>query len=392
LKWGGRGIVWCAPGFGKTELAMGAIKTLMDRGLIKNALFVCSGLDAVTQTTERMKKQLPDYKSIKITNIQALARSLKNREIAFIQYLQDLDFLIIDECHHQRASEFRKLVALYRGKYRLGISASPFHEYQTNIHAMRSDDGVVLRFLGPVVSRYSASTLIEKDRLAKPIIFLYPLPVDKIQMPLFPTWHLSKRMLLTENHSMHNVIARFVKTAAEAEEQSLVVAGGIKKLAFNVWKALDRRDVNAKFLHGSIDKQYRNWTRKKLIKGEIDAICATTIYDEAVDLPNLRLLALAYGGLSSIKLEQRIGRDLRRKQGQNIAVILDFVCTTNKHLKKHSYARLKHYLAERAFEFKLVGNHSQHVRNLFKDRAEFIDELPGVEFFRELKANGDSRT
>jgi len=388
LTKGGRGIVWCAPGFGKTELAMGAIKILFDRKLIKSALFVCSGLDAMTQTRERMDTQLKVRGTILVTNIQALARALKVKDPETVRFLKSLDFLIIDECHHQRAAEFKKLVNLHKGKYRLGISASPFHEYKkADLHSMRSDDAAVLKLLGPVVSRFSASSLIEKGRLAKPIVFFCPLP--EVDMPFNPTWPLTKKLMLTNNEAMHKVIARFVATAAQAGEQSLVVAGGIKKLAFNVWRALDKRGVTAKFLHGGIDKDYRNWTRKELIKGGIDAICATTIYDEAVDLPNLRLLALAYGGLSDIKLEQRTGRDLRKKKGSNTAIILDFLCTSNKHLKKHSYARIKHYMAERAFEFRIVGHHSSYVNRIFRDRAEFINELPGVEFFKDLKRGID---
>jgi superfamily II DNA or RNA helicase len=391
LKWGGRGIVWCAPGFGKTELAMGAIKVLYDRHLIKSALFVCSGLDAMVQTKERMKKQLKlPTGTITVTNIQALAQALRKKDISTIRYIQNLDFIIIDESHHQRASEFRKLVSLFRGPYRLGISASPFHEYKkADLHSMRSDDAVVLKLLGPVVSRFSASSLIEKDRLAKPIIFLYPLPEVETFGDL--TWMQTRKLMLVENTAMHSVIARFVATAAAAEEQSLVVAGGIKKLAFNCWKALDKKGVNVKFLHGGVDKGYRNWTRKQLIKGRIDAICATTIYDEAVDLPNLRLLALAYGGLSSIKIEQRVGRDLRKKQGKNVALVLDFVCTSNRHLKKHSYARIKHWMKERAFDFCLVGEHSPYVKRLFRNRAKFLDDLPGVDFFRSLKDGANNK-
>jgi superfamily II DNA or RNA helicase len=75
--------------------------------------------------------------------------------------------------------------------------------------------------------------------------------------------------------------------------------------------------------------------------GKEKAIITTTIYDDGVDLPDLRTLILAGGGKSTVANLQRIGRGLRKAAGKHEVLVIDFNDKTGAILKRHSTARKK---------------------------------------------------
>jgi superfamily II DNA or RNA helicase len=92
---------------------------------------------------------------------------------------------------------------------------------------------------------------------------------------------------------------------------------------------------------GSTPLRERDDVIKDLQSGKIKAIIATTIYDEGVDIPNLRSLILAGGGKSTVAQLQRIGRGLRTYVGKDEVLVVDFNDKTGSVLKRHSAARRK---------------------------------------------------
>ncbi|KKL55622.1 hypothetical protein LCGC14_2253580, partial [marine sediment metagenome] len=261
--------------------------------------------------------------------------------------------------------------------YRMGISTMPFHKYdREDLQNMTAEDVSVLASMGSVVARTRPSTLIKKDRLARPHIFLVPIDTDTIN-PV--GWAESRKRFLVGNRELHNIVVRCVREATKAGITSLVVVGGSRSQGLKIYNLINRRDdIEVAYLHGGVDSQYREKVRKNMNKGKIDCVVATTIYDEGVDLPGIRLLVQACGGLSAIKTEQRLGRALRKKKGgKNVAVIIDFMFIGNKHLQKHSYSRLKQYISEESYLIHLVDpeSHSKYIRTLLKDRAK-VSVLP----------------
>jgi len=80
---------------------------------------------------------------------------------------------------------------------------------------------------------------------------------------------------------------------------------------------------------------------KDLQSGKEKAIIATTIFDEGVDLPELRTLIFAGGGKSTVAQLQRIGRGVRNAKGKYEILVIDFKDTSGAIMKRHSAARCK---------------------------------------------------
>lgn len=73
--------------------------------------------------------------------------------------------------------------------------------------------------------------------------------------------------------------------------------------------------------------------------GHIQAIIATNIFDEGIDVKEIDSVVLAAGNKSAPALFQRTGRAIRKKAEENYAVIIDFIDRTHKKLLEHSSAR-----------------------------------------------------
>lgn len=403
----GVGLIWCPAGSGKTEMACCAIKLLSDYRLTRKVLFVANGLDLVNQAISRIKDRLGinagrigsgvfnTSPPIIVASIQTLDSILKRRvdrrhnELRLL--LEVVDFLVFDEVHHSRSNQTKRLMkSAVSLRFKLGLSAQPFHKYdENNLSVMTAEDVSVLASMGPVVARVKSSDLIKQGRLAKPTLFIFP-----VQAKEELTWNESRKLHLFENKTIYNIVGRCVRLASRAGVASLVIAGSSRKFGRSLLSAINEQGVEAVNLHGNISDSVRERFRSQMNKGKLHCIVATTIYDEGVDLPNIKQLVLANGGLSPIKIEQRIGRGLRKKSfGSNAVVIVDFMFYGNRYLRRHSLARLRRYIAEEAYEIKLVGpaeKHSPYVRKLIDGRGE-IGLLPDEDTFRRIYGNDNSR-
>ena len=67
----------------------------------------------------------------------------------------------------------------------------------------------------------------------------------------------------------------------------------------------------------------------------------STIFDEALDVPALKVLITAGSGRSFRQLIQRIGRGMRVHKGKSVLKVYDFYDTTHGYLLSHSKKRKK---------------------------------------------------
>ena len=93
------------------------------------------------------------------------------------------------------------------------------------------------------------------------------------------------------------------------------------------------------FISGVNKEDERNKTIKDFISGKIKVLIASTIFDEGISINEIRMLIIASGQKSSIKICQRIGRSLRKSNGKSSALVFDFYDLGNRFLTKHSIMR-----------------------------------------------------
>lgn len=85
---------------------------------------------------------------------------------------------------------------------------------------------------------------------------------------------------------------------------------------------------------------------KQLREQKIQAV-VSTVLGEGVDIPTLSGIVLASGEKESKQQLQRIGRGLRKKkEGENVTEIFDFIDLGHPTLAKHSKERMSIYRKE----------------------------------------------
>jgi superfamily II DNA or RNA helicase len=322
---------------GKTEIAAGLLKARPCK-----TLWLTHRGNLMLQTRERLAKRLGekvglvyqdvfDVRRVTVAMVQTLYFHLE--EEAYKKLLMDSECLVIDECHHQSAQSWLKIAKRCPAYYRYGLSATP-------LKADAVSDNKLMSMTGRVVKTVSNKDLIERGISAKPTIYLVKNEVKTRYAP--GDYFEAYRMGVEENPERNAYIALIVRKHAKLNEPVLVLVNTIRH-GLALTSILGHM---TNFVEGSVGYADRQKKLRELESGKIKSIVATPIFDEGADVPNIRVVVLAGVGKSAIRLLQRIGRGMRKKEGVNEVTIYDFADAGFEYLDDHAKRRLEIYKEE----------------------------------------------
>jgi len=111
---------------------------------------------------------------------------------------------------------------------------------------------------------------------------------------------------------------------------------------------MNEMGIRAVFLWGKKETKERDKALSKLSRGTIDNVICTSIFDEGVDVPDIKALLLGTSGESYTKSLQRIGRGIRQKKdGENVLWVVDTIDYQCDFLLQDSATRLDYYENEK---------------------------------------------
>jgi superfamily II DNA or RNA helicase len=324
---------------GKTEVAAAAIKAIGGKAVVlvhrKELMyqtaqrFIDRGLKAVGMVGDGIF----DPQTITVAMIQ----TLDNRLAWVAETFKDNKVLIIDEAHHLSSKTAEEVFMAIPGSYRFGMSGTPL------VYDVLSDMKLVAA-TGDIIYELTNATMINDGYSARPIINIKV--VDGIEGD--DNWKMeyqeAYKALIVCNEKRNVFIADYAK------QQAGVVLIMVNQLDHG--EALKGMIPNSIFVHGSDTTEVRQWTLETM-KVTSGVYIASPIFDEGVDVPSIDCVIFAGGGISHVRLLQRIGRGLRKKAGDNILHVLDFIDDTNKHLLGHSDVRISTYISE-GFETNII--------------------------------------
>jgi len=332
---------------GKTECAAGVISALQGA----RTLWITHRGNLLYQTRDRLVKRLGvevgvvhrdtlDIKDVTVGMVNTLYNRLysKNKETKsfFRNWLKNsVDVLIIDEAHHTSATTWFSVTKLCDAYFRIGLSATPLMRHE--IQNLR-----LIAMTGNVIETVTNKELIRRGVSARPKIMIVK---NRIHTSFTPrNWGSSYRVGIERNRARNSLIEKIVRFHSRKKEPILILVNTLMH-AHNLKRSLQQ--IRCVLVSGSTPPEERNVWLKKLEEGEISAIIATPLFDEGADVPNIRVLILASGGKSHLRLLQRIGRGLRRKpSGLNEIKIYDFADKGDKYLEAHSHHRFELYKKE----------------------------------------------
>jgi len=218
-------------------------------------------------------------------------------------YLQQFQLIICDESHHVQCKTLQKIgMNIREDAYIFGLSATPFDG---------NEPLKVEAVLGSIIYEISIRELVEQGYLCDAKIHYHT--ISKMESDHFLTYPMVYEEYIVGNMERNREI---IKIANQCTKPCLILVNRIDHGSL-FYVMLKRMLMDVTFIHGNSKKKHREDTNH-------DIIIATSIYDEGIDLPNLKTLIIAAGGKSAIKATQRIGRLLRPSPGKPYAVIHDF--------------------------------------------------------------------
>jgi len=361
-----RGVVKVATGGGKTEIAVG-----MYQCNHLPTVFLVHRKDLMEQAAQRFERYgiecgrigdsefVLSYSTVTVATIQTIWSILKKEDDVRNGPLEALfkgtRQLFFDEAHLMaadvdKANTFMKISKKFENAdVRWGLTATPF---------IKEDDfsnNLLMGATGTLLCSITNADLIKRGYLTVPKVKMVTVEhperyFDEIlnEERLQPKgrgmkWNDMYEYVITANPGRNKAI---IKEIEEAPKPCLVLLQRKEHLKYLKWYGMPDYPV----LTGSDSKKKRMATVDLLRKGEIGVLICTTIFDEGVDIPELRSVIMGGGGKSKIKTLQRLGRGLRLAKGKDEVLIVDFIdfnpTTPGWTVGKHSKFRMKTYKEE----------------------------------------------
>jgi superfamily II DNA or RNA helicase len=381
-----RGILELATGTGKTITAIYALTKISEttKGLV--AIIAVPYVDLADQWVDELR--LFNIRALKCYGSQAEWRSkieayitrnqieqnefltivVVNKTMKLSLFKEKMSyfdteklFFIGDECHHHMSKSYDDILPK-EARYRLGLSATPFHYLNSEANERLKS------FYGEVVYSYSLYQAIENEILT-PYEY-HPIPVTLTLDECDEYFELSEkisRMIAfsgssgldgdTRLNALLMRRARLIGTAKNKlkslddlisvhglqkhsliycsdglvgdeisdDEQSYNECDAEIKQRYAVGRLLRSKGIAASFFTSDETRSQRSNILENFKSAEIDALIAIRCLDEGIDIPACSTAYILASSKNPRQFIQRRGRILRKSPGKTKAKIYDFV-------------------------------------------------------------------
>ena len=329
-----RGIIHAATGAGKTIIGIGLISSMPE---YTRALWLVHTVELVRQTEKQLKGfgfdtgiisdgKLETKNQIIIATIQSFHKMVDS-------FMDAFDLVIVDEAHHVTSCRgtYGKTLQRILTPCKIGLTATINDKPKKRLAA----EGL----LGPVIFEKGVEELTEKNILAKPIIELIEAPKKS---PSRNSYKVMYDELVVNSRSRNRLIVLNAFEKVRADLSVLILVKEIKH-GKNLKELFDELlDLDVPFIQGSVKAHDRAVLQTRFAAKKHMITIATTVWSEGIDIPSLGCVINACGGKSEIATLQKIGRGLRKTEGKESVIIVDFL-DKRKNLAEHSIERISIY-------------------------------------------------
>ena len=309
------------PGFGKTLIGA----KIFEQRAVKTLIIVNKNM-----LLDQWISRFVDYFGYKKSDIGFLGKSQNrlngNIDIATMQSLNNIPELvenytqvIVDECHHIPALTFEQIVKNFKGKYILGLSATPNRKDEL--------DPILYQQLGNISYEYK-----------KPKTHTNRLLVIKTEFTSSADNYAAIINELVSNEDRNRQIVKTIKE--NIDRKILLLSDRIEHLNL-LENILKEEKIDFVSVHGSQNKKEQVDNMQK-VKTSSLILATSSFFGEGIDFPHLNTIIFAtpisfYGRL--IQYLGRIGR------GNQECLAIDFLDSKNAMLNSTYKKRLEGYKA-----------------------------------------------
>ncbi|MFB6283749.1 MAG: DEAD/DEAH box helicase [Halobacteria archaeon] len=287
-----------------------------------------------------------DYRRVTSATLQTLVRDIGANPRGFDNFQVHL----VDECqfvgYHQTA---RLVFGNLRGvDFRVGVSATAWRE--------GGDTLAMEGYIGPLAYQIKEEELQRKGILVPFDFCSIYIPAPKDPVKEFANTKKERNgkpnrdavydHLITKNQQRNNAVAQLVKAHRDRGcpyGPCLIVTGLIdhSKLIYDLLCQFLTPEEEVELVYGKTGKTKRKEVIDRLRSSDLRFVVANQIFNVGVDFPPAGLLINTSGGSAQSALIQKIGRVIRKAEGKDHALVIDFEDGDPFYLRQNYYNRTR---------------------------------------------------
>jgi superfamily II DNA or RNA helicase len=363
---------------GKTLISFIIFSYLKSMGLVRKILMIVPNTNLVFQGNDDFEEygidkldgvkiqqigggsKLKDGCDIIIGTFQSLVKRDK-------EFFDEVDVVFVDECHHTNSNSIKKIVAnCMTAKWRFGLTG-------TLTKKGTADYLTIQQFLGPLVMEIPPSFLFDNN-------YATPVSIKVVSMDWLENSYKEKladlklndnniegneiynleRKLVVESKKRLRYIVDFIN---KTSKNSLVLFQSVKeeygKQIFNLLREINE-SKEVFYVDGDTSDNLREEYKRRMSVGENKVLIATYgTFSTGISINNLHNIFLVESYKSEILIKQSLGRGMRKMEGKDKVVVIDFVDDFSigryrGYLAKHSLERIEIYKRE-GFEYRIYN-------------------------------------
>ena len=351
-----KGLLLSATGTGKTYASAFALRELN----VKRVLFVVHREQIAIQSRDSYKKVFGSSKTYGLVSgthkefdkdfVFATMQMMSKQEILNQFKTNDFDVIVFDECHHAGNNSYQTIMQYFEPRFWLGMTASP----DTNNYDIYSI------FDHNIAYEIRLQQALEEDLLCPFHYFgIADMTIDYKHYDE-KTGFADFNSLISDdrvNYVMEN--AKYFGHSGN-RVKGLVFCSR-KDEAKELSQKFNEKGLKTEVLTGEDSQSKREQVIELLTTEDtenyLDYIFTVDIFNEGVDIPEINQVILLRPTQSPVIFIQQLGRGLRKNQGKEFVVILDFIGNyTNNYMipialsgdKTYNKDNLRMYVAEGA--------------------------------------------
>lgn len=323
-----RNLIVAATGTGKTVISAFDYKNFRLNNKSSKLLFLAHRKEILIQSLATYRGILRDNNfgelwvdGMEPTNYEyvfASVQTLNNRIEHFNLSPQFFDYIVIDECHHLKASSYRATINYFKPQILLGLTATP----------ERMDGGDIQEdFHDRIAAEIRLPEALNRKLLCP---FQYFGVSDSIDLSSVG-WERG-RYVASQLTNIYTANDRRVIEIINALEKYTKDITEVRALGFCVSMEHARFMAEKFTLAGfkadyltSANNQNRDLVRSQLMSKEINYLFVVDIFNEGVDIPEIDTVLFLRPTESLTIFLQQLGRGLRIAENKDCLTVLDFV-------------------------------------------------------------------
>ena len=318
-----KGLVYAATGVGKTYLAA------FDSAGFEKVLFVAHREEILRQAAKSFQnvRHSQDYgfftgkektvgKSVIFASVATLGRQAYLHDRYFAE--DYFDYIVIDEFHHAVTEQYKRIMAYFKPKFLLGLTATPERMDGRSIYELCDYN---------VPYQISLQDAVNKGMLVPFHYYgVYDETVDysgirKVKGK-YDEEELTRELLVNKRYAL------IYKHYMKYRSQKAMGFCCSRKHAEEMAKEFCLRDIPAAAVYSNSDGGYsedRSVALRKLEHGEIKVIFSVDMFNEGLDISDIDMVMFLRPTESPVVFLQQLGRGLRKSRGKDFLNVLDFI-------------------------------------------------------------------